>query len=164
MANYCTITDVNNIVPQSPFTAITTPTQSQVEAFIAAVSLRTDATLYNLGYVTPVLSGPIALALLREAVAWGAYGLASQSRITAIAPDQAVGLSVWTKQYNQWLTALADQNNPFELPDAPRNQRAVVKPPGELQHDMISNSVDSGTSADPNNYISAPAFSIGMKF
>src|SRR4051812_2701295 len=142
MSSYCTITDVNNLVPQSPFTATTTPTQTQVETYITQVSSRTDATLSNIGYVTPVTTGTAALALLREAVAWGALGLAMQSRITAIAPDQAVGLSVWTKQYNQWLQALADNTNPFELPDAPRNSKAVIKPLGELQLDMISDSID----------------------
>jgi hypothetical protein len=164
MSSYCTITDVNMLVPQSPFTSTTTPTQAQVEAFITAVSNRTDATLTNIGYVTPVVSGAAALLLLKEAVAWGALGLAMQSRITAVAPDQAVGLSVWTKQYNQWIQALADNTNPFELPDAPRNAKAVVKPLGELQSDMVSNSVDSGTSEDPYLYISSPTFSMGMKF
>lgn len=164
MANYCTITDVNNIVPQSPFTATTTPTQAQVETLITQVSLRTDAMLVNLGYITPVVQGVQSLALLREAVAWGALGLAMQTRITAIAPDQAVGLSVWTKQYNQWIDALADQKNPFELPDAPRNQKQIVKPLGELQFDMVRNSIDSGTTEDPFNYITSPPFSAGMKF
>lgn len=162
--SYCTITDVNSLVPQSPFTPTTTPTQAQVEVLIAQVSLRTDATLINIGYVTPVLTGPIALSLLREAVAWGALGLAMQTRITAIAPDQAVGLSVWTKQYKDWLNALADNTNPFELPDAPRNEKAVVKPLGELQFDMVRNSIDAGTTEDPYTYISNPSFSMNMKF
>lgn len=162
--SYCSITDVNNLVPQSPFTPTTTPTQAQVEALITQVSLRTDATLFNIGYITPVVTGVKALSLLREAISWGALGLAMQTRVTAIAPDQAVGLSVWTRMYDQWIKALADNTNPFELPDAPRNAKAVVKPLGELQIDMISNTVDTGSVTDPNNYLSNPTFSINMKF
>lgn len=161
---YCTITDVNTLVPQSPFTPTTTPTQAQVEIFITQVSARVDATLTNIGYVTPVVTGTSALSLLKEAVAWGALGLAQQSRITAISPDQAVGLSVWTKMHNDWIKALSDPNNPFELPDAPRNAKAVVKPPGEFQQDMVRNSIDAGTPNAPDSYLTDPTFSIGMKF
>ena len=164
MSSYCTISDVNGLVPQSPFTNTTTPTQAQVEGYIINVSNRIDATLTNLGYVTPVVTGTQSLLLLKEAASWGALGLAMQSRVTAIAPDQAVGLSVWTRMFNDWLKALADQDNPFELPDAVRNQKAVVKPPGELQRDMSAFSVDSGTTADPANYLSDAPFSINMKF
>jgi hypothetical protein len=164
MSNYCSITDVNNLVPQSPFTPTTTPTQAQVEGFITQLSRRTDACLFNIGYVVPVTTGVQALALLKEAIAWGALGLAQQSRITAIAPDQAVGLSVWTRMYDNWLKALADNTNPFELPDAPRNAKAVVKPLGELQIDMTSNSIDSGMASDPLNYSTNPVFKMGMPF
>lgn len=163
MDHYCTITDVNSYVPQSPFTSTTTPSQAQVTAYVAQVANQLDLTLANLGYTTPVVLGTMALVELRKANAWGALGLAQQSRITAIAPDQAVGLSVWTKMLNGWILALADPKNPFELSDAPRTGRAVIKPVGEAMADPMSISVDSGTSADPTNYVTNPTFYMGQK-
>lgn len=164
MANYCTINDVNALVPQSPFTAQTVPNQTQVEAFIASVSLRIDATLNNIGYVTPVVSGPKAVALLREACAWAVLGLSSQARLTAVAPDQSMGTSVWTKMYDRWIDELASNRNPFELPDAPRTGLAVIKPIGEAQADSTRNSIDSGQASDPYDYLTNPVFRMGMKF
>ncbi len=163
MSSYATISNVNALVPQVPFTATTTPTQAQVENFITQISARVDASLSNIGYVTPI-TGTLALALVQEAVAWGALGLAQQSRITSIAPDQAVGLSVWTKMFNDWIKALADPNNPFELTDAPRNNKQVIKPPGEMQLDMMSQSIDSGSPQDPSGYLSNPPWKIGQIF
>jgi hypothetical protein len=162
--HYCTISDVNSYVPQSPFTPTTTPTAAQVQAYIAQVATQLDLTLMNLGYPTPVVTGAMSLAELRKVNAWGALGLAQQSRITAIAPDQAVGLSVWTKMLNDWLKALADPNNPYELSDAPRSGRAVVKPVGEVMDGPLQASVDSGTAQDPYGYISTPPFYMGQKF
>lgn len=161
--SYCTISDVNGYVPQSPYTPTTTPTQAQVQAYIDQVANQIDMTLKNLGYVTPVVTGSGALIELRKANAWGALGLAQQSRITAIAPDQAVGLSVWTKMFNQWIDALSDPKNPYELADATRTGTAVIKPLGEVIATATSLSVDAGTDSDPANYLSAPTFSIGMK-
>lgn len=162
--SYCTISDVNGYVPQSPYTATTVPTQAQVQSYIDQVSNQIDMTLANLGYVTPVLTGPKALVELRKACAWGALGLAQQSRITSIAPDQAVGLSVWTKMFNQWVDALSDPKNPYELSDAPRTATAVIKPLGEILSSPMSNSVDTGTATDPYDYITSPTFSMRMKF
>lgn len=171
---YCTISDVNALVPQSPYTATTAPTQAQVEGYISQISNRIDATLYNLGYVTPVTASatpqtgppyiPDPLSVVKEACAWGSLGLASQSRITSVSPDSAVGLSVWTKMFNDWIKALLDPKNPFELPNAQRNARQIVKPQGEMQASMISNSVDSGTATSPSNYLTAPTFYMGKIF
>lgn len=161
---YCTITDVNSYVPQQPFTSTSVPSQAQVEAFIVQVANQINMTLANLGYATPVVSGTVALAEIRKANAWGALGLAQQSRMTAVAPDQALGLSAWWKMFAAWIEALADPKNPYELSDAPRTGSEVIKPIGELLRDPQSGSIDTGTSADPANYLSSPTFSIGMKF
>lgn len=162
--HYCTITDVNSYVPQSPFTSTTIPSQAQVQQYIAQVANQLDLTLQNIGYTTPVPTGVLALAELRKANAWGALGLAQQSRITAIAPDQAVGLSVWTKMLNGWIEALADPKNPYELSDAPRTGRAVIKPVGDVMADSTTYSVDSGLVSDPSKYLTVPTFYIGQKF
>ena len=162
--HYCTIADVNSYVPQSPFTSTTTPSQAQVQGYITQVANQLDLTLVNIGYVTPVVTGTLALAELRKANAWGALGLAQQSRITAIAPDQAVGLSVWTKMLNDWIKALSDPKNPYELTGADRNGNAVVKPLGAFADSPMQQSVDSGTANDPVRYITNPTFSMDMKF
>lgn len=162
--SYCTISDVNGYVPQSPYTPTTTPTQAQVQAYIDQVANQINTTLENLGYVTPVLTGPMALVELRKMNAWGALGLAQQSRITAIAPDQAVGLSVWTKMFNNAIQALSDPKNPYELVDAPRTSKAVIKPLGEMMRDPQTESVDSGLVSDPTIYMTNPTFYIGQKF
>lgn len=164
MASYCTITDVNGYVPQSPFTPTTTPTQAQVQGYIDQVANQIDLTLANLGYVTPVVTGAKSLIELRKANAWGALGLAQQSRITGVAPDQSVGLSVWTKMFNDWVKALADPKNPYELGDAPRTGKAVVKPLGELMLDGTQGGIDSGTTEDPYGYITNPPFRINQIF
>jgi len=162
--HYCTISDVNSYVPQSAFTSTTVPTQAMVQSFISQVANQIDLTLKNLGYTTPVVQGPMSLIELRKANAWGALGLAQQSRITAIAPDQAIGLSVWTKMFNTWFDALGDPRNPFELADAPRTGQAVIKPVGEVMADPTTMSVDIGLSSDPSDYLTAPIFYMGQKF
>lgn len=163
---YCTISDVNNLVPQQPFTATTTPTQAQVEGFILDVSTIIDSCLPNLGYVTPVNTtiAPQSLILLRRMVSAGALGIALQVRLTSIAPDASIQNNVWTQRFEAWLGSLKDPKDPFELPDAARTQKRIIKPLGEQQQDPTVNSVDAGGASDPGNYLSSPVFSVGMPF
>lgn len=110
---YCTISDINNLVPQQPFTAVTTPTQSQVEGFIVDIQAIVDACLGNLGYVTPVVSGANSLIILRRMVSSGALGIALQVRLTSVAPDASITNNVWTLRFEKWLAALKDQKIRF---------------------------------------------------
>ncbi len=71
---------------------------------------------------------------------------------------------MWTKLFAGWLKALCDNRDPFELPDAVRTGKAVVKPLGELQMDSSVSSVDSGTAADPSGYLTNPPFTMGEIF
>jgi len=166
MADYCTISDVNNLIPQFPFTSTTTPTQTQVAGFITDVSTIINASIANLGYVVPVPvnTAPLSAIILRRMTSSGALGMALQVRITAVAPDQTIGNNVWTLRFEKWLTALKDNTDPFELPDAPRTGKQVVKPLGELQRDPTVSSIDSGGTSDPLNYLTSPTFYIGMPF
>lgn len=152
---YATISDVNALVPQSPFTATTVPSQAQVETYLRQCSQRVEAICRNLGYVLPI-TGAESLLLVKEAVAWGALGLAQQARVTGIEADGSMGFSVWTKMFLDWLDRLGSAKDPFELPDAPRTGREVVKPIGRMMEDS--------TSLDTHTYIDSPPFTINMKF
>lgn len=157
-SSYCTISDVNALVPQSPFTSTTVPTQAQVEQFIVDISTIIDATLGNLGYTVPipVASAPQTKIILTRLTASGALGLALQVRLTAVSPDSALTNNVWTLRFEKWLTALKDNTDPFELPDAPRTGKQVIKPIGELMQNPMNNSVDSGLASDQSNYLTRP--------
>lgn len=160
---YANISDVNVLVPQSPFTATTTPTQAMVEQFLIDISAIIDASLGNLGYTVPVpvASAPQSKIILTRLCSSGALGMALQVRLTAIAPDQALVNNVWTMRFEKWLTALKDNTDPFELPDAPRTSKQVIKPVGELMMDMTHSSVDSGSVLDPSDYLTNPPFYMG---
>lgn len=154
---YCTINDVNGLVPQQPFTANTIPNQATVEEFIGDITDEINATLRNIGYVVPVTGGAEALRLLRNANKWGALGLAQDARMTAVLRDEQVGggRNTWTIRYDNWKKALLDKHNPYELPGAARTDAAVIKPEG---------SVESSTVNEPGyTYPTNPTFYIGMK-
>jgi hypothetical protein len=136
MPHYCTIDDVNALVPQAPFTTTSRPTIAQVEGVIEQVADRIDATIGNVGYTVPVVTGARALTLLSEACAWGALGMAQTIRGTAV--QAAVGdkgepsENIWTRKFEKWLKALTSPSDPFELPDAPRTSEQLLKQPVEL--------------------------------
>ena len=83
---------------------------------------------------------------------------------SSLRPNPSTLLSVWTKMFNDWIKALADPNNPFELSDAGRNNKQIIKPVGEMLLDPTSGSVDTGMASDPSDYLSNSPYSIGMKF
>ena len=154
---YCSIADINALTPQSPFTANSTPTQAQVEQFITEIEAILNACLTNLGYTVPVVTGAQSLIILKRMAASGALGMALQVRQTAVAPDQAIQMNIWTARYEKWLSQLKDNNDAFELPDAPRTGKEIVKPMGELLDSTV-------TLADEFSYITDPVFTIDMKF
>lgn len=166
MANYATISDVNGLTGQSPFTSSSTPTQAQVEQFLTDITTFVNASLANMGYAVPVdvVTYPLSGIILKRLCSAGATGLALQARMTAVAPDQAVQDNVWTKRYDLWLKKLCDNKDPFELPDAPRTGKEIIKPLGDVAKDATSSSVDSGTSQDPTSYLTNPPFTMGQLF
>ena len=144
--HYCVIGDVNGLVPQSPFSATSRPTDAQVAILIESTAKRIDATISNVGYVVPVVSGPLSLALLREACSWGALGLAQQSRETAVntavSDKPNVGKNVWMRQFEDWLKSLTDPQDPFELPDATRTSSQLVKQPANALRSFVQDDVN----------------------
>lgn len=159
MADYCAIGDVNDLVPQQPFTPDSVPTDAQVSQFITDITQELDATLKGLGYSVPVTVGDIALNQLKRACAWGALGIAQDARMTAVYRDDSQGgqKNVWTQRYEGFKQSLQDPKNPYELHDAPRTDTQVVKPTGALH----SSTVDQ---PDRSTYLDTPPFYIGMKF
>lgn len=128
---YADVEDVNALVPQAPFSDSSRPTAVQVAVLLAQVSRRIDATIGNVGYVVPVVSGDNGLALLRELTAWGALGLAQQSRETgasvAVTDKGPAARNIWTRLFEDQLEKLVDGQDPFELPDAPRTSEQLLK-------------------------------------
>lgn len=108
--HYCTLDDVNALVPQAPFNATSRPTADVVKGFIESTAKRIDAVVWDMGYTAPVTSGLQALAILRELNSWGALGLAQQVRATAVnvatTESNAGGKNVWLKLFEEGLECL----------------------------------------------------------
>lgn len=133
--HYCTVNDVNKLVPQAPFSNASKPRDVDVQEFIESTAKRMDAWLGNRGYTVPI-TGTNSVAMAREACAWGALGLAQQVRDTAV--KTAVTESgrpvknVWLQMFEQWLDSICDSDASFRLTDAPRTDQEVEK-----DHDLI---------------------------
>jgi hypothetical protein len=155
MASYATTADVNALAPQALFSATSRPSLTQVQLFVDDGTNVINATLANIGYVTPI-TGTIALAECKKANAWYALGIAQQVRDTAVATatsDKGTpGKNIWTRMFEEWLARLVDPRNPFELPDAPRNNEQLEKQP-----DQVLRSMAQGLSDDADYSVDAPA-------
>lgn len=151
--HYATLEDVNGMVPQVPFTPTSKPSNSTVNAFIDDIALEMDASLANVGYVVPVVSGTKALQLLRRICAYGALGLAQACRDTGV--TTAVNASgkevenIWSQTYRARMKALCNPQDPFELPDAPRTNEQLQKQPDQVLRSFVQGVTDD-TSYDPN--------------
>jgi hypothetical protein len=154
---YCTLGDVNNLVPQQPFTATSVPTAEMVKQLIDDIAAEIDASLHNMGYIVPI-TGALSLVLVKNANKWGALGMAQDVRMTAVIQDGSIagGKNVWTARYCDWKKALLDSKNPYELPDAVRTETAVVKPLSGLQSSTTTGVTDY-------DYLTNAPFRIGMK-
>lgn len=154
MAAYCTTADVNGYAPQVPFSATSRPTLTQLQTFVDDGARVIDATLSNVGYVTPI-TGTVAIAECKKANAWYALGIAQQVRdtgVTIATSDKVTpGKNIWTRMFEEWLARLVDPANPFELPDAPRNNEELLKQP-----DQVLRSMAQGLTDDPNYSVDAP--------
>lgn len=146
MDHYCTIDDVNAYVPQAPFSGTSVPSSVQVEKFIASVARRIDASIEGLGYTVPVVSGTNALALLRETNAWGALGLAQTVRETGVkvaTNDRGQPFdNLWTAKFEQFMKRLANPQDAFELPDAPRTDQQLFKQGDDVLRSHVQSDVD----------------------
>ena len=138
--HYCTLADVNNLVPQVPFTDTSKPNADVVKSIIDDIANEIDSYLASL-YITPVVSGAQALQHLRNLNAWGTLGRAQEARTTQAVPE-AMGIkSVWTKKYEEGVKAIIDPDNPFTLVDAPVNVDRVPK----VASQIVSSDVLDGT-------------------
>lgn len=129
--HYCTVSDVNAKVPQAPFGATSRPDETAITDLIEEVATQMDASLANLGYVTPVVEGAQALTILKAICASGVIGIAMTMRSTNVATAVNAGAketeNIWEQRYRRTMAQLADVNDPFELPDAPRTDEQVEK-------------------------------------
>lgn len=152
---YCTVDDVNNLTPQVPFTATSKPPQATVNGFIDDIAREMDASMSNIGYVVPVVSGEKALQLLRRICAYGALGLAQAVRHTGINTATDSGKTerdnIWTLQYRARMKALCNPQDPFELPDAPRSGEQLIKQPDQVFSSFVQTVPSEDPCYDPDN-------------
>ena len=147
--HYCTIDDVNQLCPQVPFSASSKPSSALVQTFIEQIALEIDASIAPLGYVTPVVSGPNGLSILRLRCAQGALGLALAVRETSASPASEVAKpNLWTQMFEAWLEKLADPQDNYELPDAPRTTNPLFK----NDENVFRSNVDS----DVTRFVTSP--------
>lgn len=128
---YCQLSDVNNLVPQTPFGASSRPTATVVTAMIDDVSNEIDAWLSTI-YVVPITTGSAALQFLTNLCAWGVLGRAMEARNTGVATEAAGVKSVWTKKYEEYLNNTIDPQVMFLLRDATRNADFIEKVPSQV--------------------------------
>lgn len=153
--HYCRLDDVQKLVPQVPFTDTSKPPAAVVIGFIESTAARMDAVLFNLGYAVPVTAGSKSLALLREACAWGAVGLAQQVRDTgvqtAVTEAGRPMKNIWMQMFDDWLKRLQAPADPFELPDATRTDSQVLKNTESLLRSFVQSIPTDDANYDPDN-------------
>lgn len=150
--HYCTLEDLNQLAPQAPFSTTSRPSAVAVTAWIDDIALEMDASLANVGYVVPVVGGPLALQLLRRISSYGALGLAQASRdtgvTTAVSASGKEVENIWSQKYTQRMKALTNPQDPFELPDAPRTSEQLEKQPENVLRSFVQGVTDD-PSYDP---------------
>lgn len=137
--SYCTITDVRGLNPKRTYNATSTPTQTQVETYVAQISSELDTILQGRGYSTPITEPTALVTFLQQANAYGAAALAEQAQFpeasgTANTPHGAV---LW-KQYTEAREWLKNGN-------LPTTGGAVADLPFSFQEQHM------GDSSEPSN-------------
>lgn len=155
VAHYASISDVNLYVPQTPFSPTSKPNDTVVTGFLQDVANDMDMMLANVGYIVPVVAGPLALQWLRKTCAIGTLGIAQAARDTGV--TTAVNASgrevknIWQQMFDARMKALLDPQDPTELSDAPRNNEQLLKQP-----DAVLRSMSQGITDDSNYDANAP--------
>ena len=74
--SYCSITDVQALLPKRTFSATSTPTTTQVNALIDQIAVEIDAVLESQGYTVPATTPANFVNFLKYVNAYGAGALA----------------------------------------------------------------------------------------
>ena len=77
--SYCTIANVRSLNPKRTYGSTTTPTETQVNEFIANIAGEIDATLQGRGFTTPVTTPTALVTFLLQLNAVGAAALAERA-------------------------------------------------------------------------------------
>lgn len=104
---YCTITNIQALNTKRTYSATTTPTTTQVEAFITRIAEEIDAVLAGRNFTVPLTAPAPLLAYLTHVNALGAAALAEQAMFpeTTAPGTSASGVLLW-KQYQDALNFL----------------------------------------------------------
>lgn len=143
MATYAQISDIRALAPAVTLDASSRPSAGQAEVYLTEVEAEVNAVLGNLGYVTPIAeSATSARLIVKDLVAHGA--LAKVLRARAVGQDSNLleGAERVDRHYRDRLKALKNPDDPFELPDAERTDRAVTKGPDEQMGSFADDAFD----------------------
>ena len=153
--HYCVLDDVNNLVTQVPYTPTSKPNATQVTQMIDDVGNDMDTVMRNIGYQVPVVTGALGLKWLRKTCALGVAGLAQASRdagvSTAVGGGTADRKNIFQQMYEDRMSALADPQDPTELPDAPRTAEQLQKQPENVLRSFVQTIPSDDPNYDPDN-------------
>ena len=132
MPKYTDIEAVNRDLQQLPITANSRPPLADVQGWINDQELELDATLVNLGYLTPIVraTSPASHSIVRNMVTQAVLARVLRSRRHGVGNVDDSGATVSQKYYDDRLKWLNSKTHPFELPDALRTGKEQVKPGG----------------------------------
>lgn len=130
--SYATIDDVQRRMPQFQLTATSKPSIDAAQVFLDDTHAQLDASLENMGYVTPV-TGDKSLKQVLEIACQGTIAKILYARASALGTDVAVkSADRAQKQYDDALANLWSDDHPAELVDAVRTDDQREKPGTEI--------------------------------
>jgi len=154
---YCTITNIQALNPKRTYGASTTPTTTQVEAFITRIAEEIDAILAGRDFTVPITAPASLLAYLTHVNALGAAALAEQAMFpeTTKPGTSASGANLW-KQYQEALAILRTAN----LPSAGSGGAGA----GDLPFSFTEQNKDNETEPTENYDWQKPKFGKNKEF
>lgn len=114
--SYCTLSDVQELIPKFTISDTSTPTQTQVESLIAKVAVEIDAVLEAQGFTVPVTSPANFVLWLKNLNALGAAARAMQGMFPSTTEkDSTPAWQTFRKDYKEGLEAIKNGDIPAGL-------------------------------------------------
>jgi len=112
--SYCTTADVQTLNPTRTYDAATTPTLTQVQAYVDQIAGEVDTVLQGRGLVVPVAAPSVFVTFLRQLNAVGAAAMAERAMFPeaqGMMGSTAASAMHW-KQYQDGLKYLKEGSLP----------------------------------------------------
>lgn len=143
MSTYAQISDVRGLAPAITINANSNPNEGQVQVLLERVEAELNAILGNLGYTVPVdATATQSRILLKELTATGALAKVLMARALGVDASLLDSAREVAKQYRDQIKALKSSDDPFELPDAIKSDRAPEKDPSALGESFADEGFD----------------------